>query len=146
MQKSWLRKCCIEIVSHKRFEMGCALLVILCAASIGDWVDGVEMGKPWKIVEKPWNFMEILVFSLHLEPFSMRFRAVSGGIESDYTIQNASAEQHIVFRALDISFNILFALELMVRWTAEGPLMFLSCENPAWKWRPGGVSRPFGGV
>ena len=67
------------------------------------------------------------------------FRSL-GGIESDYTIQNASAEQHVVFRALDISFNILFALELLVRWTAEGLLMFLSCENPAWKWRLGALA------
>ncbi|CAJ1341209.1 unnamed protein product [Effrenium voratum] len=31
----WLRRCCIQIVAHKRFEMLCSALVILCAATIG---------------------------------------------------------------------------------------------------------------
>jgi len=85
-----LREICIQIVAHKRFEMGCALLVILCALSIG--------------------------------------------VESDYTIRHALDPQHPVFRGLDITFNLCFALELAVRWISEGFIHFLACDNLAYKW------------
>lgn len=85
-----LRDVCNQIVAHKRFEMGCGILVILCALSIG--------------------------------------------VESDYTIQHALEPQHPIFRALDLTFNLFFALELAVRWISEGFLHFLSCDNSAFKW------------
>lgn len=85
-----LRDVCNQIVAHKRFEMGCGILVILCALSIG--------------------------------------------IESDYTIQHALEPQHPIFRGLDLTFNLFFALELAVRWISEGFLHFLSCDNSSFKW------------
>lgn len=85
-----LRDVCNQIVAHRRFEMGCGILVILCALSIG--------------------------------------------VESDYTIQHALEPQHPIFRALDLTFNLFFALELAVRWISEGFLHFLSCDNSAFKW------------
>eukprot|EP00435_Cladocopium_sp_Y103_P022681 s1770_g5.t1 len=85
-----LRDVCNQIVAHKRFEMGCGILVILCALSIG--------------------------------------------VESDYTIQHALEPQHPVFRGLDLTFNLFFALELAVRWISEGFVHFLSCDNSSFKW------------
>lgn len=76
-----------RIVAHKRFEMGCALLVILCALSIGS----LAQGCCGRNVKKESRGATLLVETSTFQ---------KSGVESDYTIRHALDPQHPVFRSL----------------------------------------------
>ena len=108
----------LRIVAHKRFEMGCGILVILCALSIGS-LDQWIWRKHTKTTWGAWGCMFLSYFGM----FRLQYRTQNHsrtlcvrapGIESDYTIQHALEPQHPIFRDLVLCLNHSAVLVVLV--------------------------------
>eukprot|EP00930_Biecheleria_cincta_P069849 TRINITY_DN57532_c0_g1_i1.p1 TRINITY_DN57532_c0_g1~~TRINITY_DN57532_c0_g1_i1.p1 ORF type:complete len:645 (+),score=99.82 TRINITY_DN57532_c0_g1_i1:41-1936(+) len=60
--------------------------------------------------------------------------AVQIACEAHDSMHEVKFEPQLLFRILDIAFNIIFTLELLLRWSADGFCFFFSPSNPSVKW------------
>lgn len=60
--------------------------------------------------------------------------AVQIACEAHDSMHEVKFEPQLLFRVLDMAFNIAFTLELLIRWSADGFIFFFSWNNPQVKW------------